>query len=95
MTTYAVALLKITDKEALGRYREKAADALAKHGGAVVAAGPGPEVLEGDAELANVIALLSFPDADAARAWRSDPDLAEVHALRNKAGASTVLVIPA
>ena len=41
-----------------------------------------------------VVALLAFPSKDAAEAWRGDPDLEPVHALRNKAGESTIVVVP-
>jgi uncharacterized protein (DUF1330 family) len=40
-----------------------------------------------------MLALLSFPDAEAAKAWISDPELAPVHALRNQAGRSVVKLL--
>ncbi len=95
MSVQALALITVTDKETLGAYREKAADALARHGGSVVAADPDPLVLETPYDAPDIAALLSFPSADAARAWREDPDLADVHALRNGGGKSTIVVLPA
>lgn len=94
MTVQALAMITVTDKETLGAYREKAADALAKHGGSVVAADPEPLVLEAANDAPNITALLSFPTTDAAKAWREDPDLADIHALRNKGGKSTIVVLP-
>ncbi|MBG6143490.1 uncharacterized protein (DUF1330 family) [Labrenzia sp. EL_142] len=94
MTVQALAMITVTDKETLGAYREKAADALAKHGGSVVAADPEPLVLEAANGAPNITALLSFPTTDAAKAWREDPDLADIHALRNKGGKSTIVVLP-
>lgn len=94
MTTHALALITITDRERLGAYREKAPAALARHGGVLVTVDPDPIVLEAAEETPNIAALLSFPDADAAKAWINDPDLADVHALRNKGGKSTIVVIP-
>ncbi|QDG78374.1 DUF1330 domain-containing protein [Labrenzia sp. PHM005] len=94
MTTQALALITVTDKDALGAYREKAPDALARHGGSVVRADPEPVVLETAGDRPNIAALLSFPSAEAAQAWINDPDLADVHALRNKGGKSTIVVIP-
>lgn len=91
---YAIAQLKVTDKEALGRYREQAGAALAKHGGAVVSGGANPEMLEGDGTAPDIVALLSFPSVAAARAWRNDPELAQVHALRNAGGASSIFIVP-
>lgn len=94
MTVQAFAMITVTDKETLGAYREKAAEALAKHGGSVVAADPEPLVLEAANDAPNITALLSFPTTDAAKAWREDPDLADIHALRNKGGKSTIVVLP-
>lgn len=87
-------MITVTDKEALGTYREKAPEALARHGGSVIAADPAPTVLETAGETPDIAALLSFPDAEAAQAWISDPELSEIHALRNKGGKSTIVVIP-
>lgn len=94
MPVQALAMIAVTDKTTLGAYREKAAEALAKHGGSVVAADPEPLVLEAANDAPNIVALLSFPSADAAKAWREDPDLADIHALRNKGGKSTIVVLP-
>ncbi|MCK0122530.1 hypothetical protein MWU61_18395, partial [Loktanella sp. F6476L] len=35
----------------------------------------------------------SIPDKDAAIAWSTDPELADVHALRRGAGASDILLL--
>lgn len=94
MTVQALAMITVTDKETLGAYREKAAEALAKHGGSVVAADPDVTVLEAAGDTPNIAALLSFPSVDAAKAWREDPALADIHALRNKGGKSTIVVLP-
>ncbi len=93
MPTYAIAQIVVQNKEILGAYREKAGEALAKHGGSVVTAGPVAEVLEISIEKPDVLALLSFPSKEAALAWRNDPELEEVHALRTGSGNSTVLVL--
>ncbi|QFT00840.1 hypothetical protein FIV06_25645 [Labrenzia sp. THAF191b] len=94
MSIQAIAMITVTDREALSAYREKAADALARHGGSVIAADPEPLVLEAAIDAPNMVALLSFPTPDAAKAWHRDPDLADVHALRNKGGKSTIVVLP-
>lgn len=95
MSIQALAMITITDKEILGRYREVAADALAKHGGSVVAADPAPTVLEAAGDRPDILALLSFPTVEAAKNWREDSNLAEVHGLRNGGGKSTIVVLPA
>jgi len=95
MTVQALALITVTDRDTLSAYREKAAEALARHGGSLVAADPEPLVLEAASDTPDIAVLLSFPSADAARAWREDPELVDVHALRNRGGKSTIVVLPA
>lgn len=90
--THAFVHLRITDPAALAAYREKAAAALARHGGSVLQAGP-VRVLEGTLPAPDAGAVLHFPTPEAARAWIADPDLAEVHALRNKGADSTVFLL--
>ncbi|WP_299687227.1 DUF1330 domain-containing protein [uncultured Tateyamaria sp.] len=92
MTAYAIAMLRITDAEKIAEYRTKAADALAQHGGEVVHAAAGPKVLEGQPIVPDMIAVLRFPDTEAAEAWMADPTLQDVHALRRGAGSSDILL---
>ncbi len=93
MTAYALATLRLEDRDKVAQYREKAADALARHGGAVVQASADLDVLEGPIEAPDMAALLSFPDRNAAQAWISDPEIADVHALRRGSGQSIVLLL--
>lgn len=95
MSVYAVALIAVTDKDAMVRYREHAAAALARHGGKVAAADPAPTVLEAAETAPSVVAVLEFPTIEAAKAWRADPEIAEVHGLRNAGGKSTIVLLPA
>ncbi|MEP0408679.1 MAG: DUF1330 domain-containing protein [Roseibium sp.] len=94
MSIQALALLTVTDPDTLGEYRQIAGEALAKHGGKVVAGDPAPTVLEAAFEAPTLAALLSFPSVEAATAWREDPTLEPIHALRNKGGKSTIVVLP-
>lgn len=93
MTTHAIVLIKVTNPDNLALYREKAADALARHGGSVVQATADPRVLEGEPVQPDMMALLQFPDRDAAEAWKADPELADVHALRMGIGSSDILLL--
>lgn len=87
MAEYVVGLVRaITNGERMAEYRAVAGEALAKHGGEVVVPPTAPERVEGNAEPPTAIVLLCFPSAEAARAWRDDPELASVHAMR-RAGA--------
>jgi uncharacterized protein (DUF1330 family) len=84
MVQFVVGHLKsLKDTAKMDEYRKVAADALAKHGGTIVVPPTKPERIEGDAEAPQAIVLLSFPSAAAARAWRDDPSLAEIHGLRH------------
>ena len=93
MTTHAIATMKITAPETLAAYREKAAQALARHGGSVLQASAKLDLIEGDAGLPDAAALLAFPDRDAALAWINDPELASVHALRRGGGQSSIILL--
>lgn len=90
---YAYAKLTVTNPQALAEYRDVAGAALAKHGGKVESAAREFAVLDGAPDIPDVAALLSFPDREAALAWSTDPDLADVHALRQSAGGSDILLL--
>ncbi|SPF79664.1 DUF1330 domain-containing protein [Pseudoprimorskyibacter insulae] len=91
--THVVVQLTISDQDALMAYRAKAADAMAVHGGAFLQVSGDLAQLEGEAPLPTIMGVLTFPSADDAKAWINDPALAEVHALRNKAGTSTITLL--
>ncbi len=93
MTVHVLATMRVTNSENLAKYREQAGDALSRHGGSVVQASGALAILEGDEEAPNMAALLSFPDEQAARAWIGDPELAEIHALRQNSGQSELLML--
>lgn len=93
MTAHAIVTLNVTKPEKLAIYREKATEALAKHGGSILQASPEPILLEGEAEFPQMVALLAFPDRDSAIAWKNDPDLAEIHALRMDSGKTTIILL--
>ncbi len=93
MTAHAFVTIRLEDREKIAAYREKAADALARHGGAVVQSSAEVNILEGGVEAPDMGALLSFPDRDAANAWINDPEIADVHALRRESGHSVVFLL--
>ena len=90
---YAYAELTITNPAALEDYRKVAGAALARHGGKVECATRDFTVLDGKPDAPNTVALLSFPDKTSAIAWAKDPELADIHALRQSAGASDILLL--
>jgi uncharacterized protein (DUF1330 family) len=94
MTEYVIGIVKgLKDPDRMAEYRAVAANALAKHGGKIVKPPTRPERIEGDAEAPKAIVLLSFPTSAAARAWRDDPELAGVHAMRHAGADITFFLI--
>ncbi|MEM7177828.1 MAG: DUF1330 domain-containing protein [Pseudomonadota bacterium] len=92
MTAYVTVQLEITDQEVFGEYRQHAVAALAKHGGRPVKLA-GSETLHDAGIGPSPSVLLAFPDAASVRAWIHDPDLAEVHALRNRGARATITLL--
>jgi uncharacterized protein (DUF1330 family) len=91
MSVYAIAhIRRIMDPAIFAAYRTAAAEALAKHGGRVAQALPGPTRLEGDLEIPQMLALLEFPDWKAANSWHADPALADIHTLRTNGADITI-----
>lgn len=90
---YAYANIIVTAPVSLAAYRDKAADALAKHGGRVVQASPNQTILEGESGETGIGVILEFDSAEAAKSWINDPELADVHALRRGAGQSTITLL--
>lgn len=93
MTAHAIVTMNITAPDILAQYREKAADALARHGGAVLQASAVLDLLEGGPDLPGMAAILTFPERAAALAWITDPELAPIHALRRGSGHSTIVLL--
>ena len=83
MPVYGIGIVNsLKDEAAFGEYRKVAAEALGKHGGKIVVPPSPPTTLDGD-DNPKAIVLLSFPSKAAAQAWRDDPDLQDIHAMRN------------
>jgi len=90
---YATVYFNLNDPDKFEAYRSQAGTALAKHGGKVEASAKGPTVLDTALPGPSVAAVLSFPTREAALAWHADPELQDVHALRNGAGESSILLV--
>lgn len=91
--TFAIFKANITNPAAMAAYREKAGAALAKHGGKVETATPAASALDGSPSIPDVAALLSFPDAESAKAWINDAEFADLHDLRRSAGETEILLL--
>ena len=93
MTAHAFVTLTVTNPDKMAAYREVAGPALEKYGAKPLQVSPEATWLDGDGDAPDVAVLLAFPDRDAAQAWRDDPELAEVHQLRNDAGTCRILLL--
>ena len=82
MPLYALNLFDLADNDAYLRYSRRSPEAVTKHDGCVVALGSLDEGLAGDAEPRRVMVLVEWASKEAFEAFLSDPDLADLHPLR-------------
>ncbi len=82
MTLYALNLFDLAQNDLYRRYSRRSPEAVAKHGGRVVALGRLDEALAGDAESRHVMILVEWPSRGAFRAFLDDPGLTDLHPLR-------------
>jgi uncharacterized protein (DUF1330 family) len=93
MAHYALITLVVKDQEKLAAYLKVGGPAVAKHEGKAIAGGPQSQALQiPHGETKGVV--LEFPSANHITAWLDDPELADVHALRNQAADTTILSLP-
>ena len=92
MTVYALAQLRIHDRERYGRYMGRFMPVLDKYNGRLLAADEDPRVLEGEWWDRNKVVLMAFDDAAAFRAWATSPEYTEI-AEDRKAGADAVVLL--
>jgi uncharacterized protein (DUF1330 family) len=83
---YSIVRIDITDPEAYARYAKVATEAIAKHGGRVLARGGRFEAVEGVARARNVV--IEFESFEAARAFYFSPEYKQARGMRK--GAATV-----
>ncbi len=82
MPLYARNLFDLADNDLYRRYSHRSPEAVAKHGGRIVALGRLDKRLAGDAEPRGVMILVEWPSREAFRAFRDDPERADLHPLR-------------
>lgn len=96
MAVYALAQLRIHDRELYERYMNnfvaRFADVFGKFGGKMLAADDTPRVLEGEWWDRNKVVLMEFPDAAAFTTWATSPEYTEI-AKDRKAGAEAVVLL--
>ena len=79
---YALNLFDLAQNDLYRRYSRRSPEAVAKHGGRVVALGRLDGALSGDAEPRKVMILVEWPSQEAFDAFLDDPELADLHPLR-------------
>jgi uncharacterized protein (DUF1330 family) len=94
MSHYALVTMVIKNDEKLAQYLAVGGPAVAKHSGRPIAGGPAAEALQQPHGTTRGV-VLEFPAADNIAAWLHDPELADVHALRDAAADVTILSLPA
>ncbi len=90
---YVIVHMKVEDQSKLDAYLDQANPALTKHGGILVAAAIQPTVIQAAIDAPDMAAVLGFPDKAAALAWRDDPELADLYALRDSAGPFNIFLV--
>jgi uncharacterized protein (DUF1330 family) len=80
------------DAEALGEYRRRNTDAVARHGGRFIIRGGEIELLEGEWDTRRII-VIEFPDMAAARGWYESEDYAPLRTLRQSASDTNIIVV--
>ena len=93
MTHYAIVTLVVKDAEKLAEYLAVGGPAVAKHGGKPIAGGPQTTALQAPFGSTRGV-VLEFPTADHIRQWLEDPELKDVHALRDAGADVTILSLP-
>ncbi len=91
MSVYAIAQLRITDRDAYNRYQARFMDVMKKFKGRLLAADEHPQVIEGAWDREKLV-LLQFPDEPAFREWAESPEYLEI-AQDRKAGSDAVVLL--
>jgi uncharacterized protein (DUF1330 family) len=91
MTVYAIAQLKIHDRERYNRYLVRFMDVLKAHKGRLLAADDAPRVLRGEAVMDKLV-LLSFAEEAQFRAWAGSPEYVEISKDRDASSDATIVL---
>lgn len=83
MTVYALNLFDLADNDLYRQYSRRSVEAVSRHGGQVVALGKlSTDAPSEGGQPRQAMVLVEWPSAEAFRAFVSDPDLADLHPLR-------------
>ena len=90
---YILTTVEIADAEAFAAYRAAIAGLNDRIGGDMLVRVRTADVLAGDAAAGDVVILIAFPDADAARAYIASPEYQAAQPLRDAAGRFTIRLV--
>ena len=76
MAAFLIASVLIKDDKWVPEYAARVHDIAAKHGGKYLSRSGNIDVLEGEPQEATLIALIQFPNKEAALAFANDPEYA-------------------
>ena len=93
MTVYLIADIKVTDGGWVPEYATSVHELVHKHGGKYLSRSGNVKTLEGKPLDTTLIALLSFPSAEAVAAFATDPNYAPYAAARKKGSDSRFQLI--
>lgn len=92
MTAYLIASMNVHDPDTYEDYKAQVPAHIEAHGGRYIVRGGACDVVEGSWP-AQRIAVLEFPDFDAANAFVDDPAYAPVAAIRHRASDSHIWIV--
>lgn len=92
MPAYAIGYLTVHNRDWMAEYGRRTEKILAGYGGKYLSRGAKIHQLEGKTPLPTGIVVVEFPSVDAAQAWYTDPEYAELIQLR-QSGATLDLVV--
>jgi len=80
MTAYLIANYDVTNEAGYQSYVASVGPTILSHGGQILVAGPGSEVVEGNPGAITVV--LKFPSMEALRGWYDSPEYQKIISLR-------------
>ena len=80
MTAYLIANYNLTNADGYHQYTAAVGPTIGAHGGEVLVAGPGTEMIEGQGGTVTVV--LKFPSREALQGWYDSPEYQEIINLR-------------
>ena len=90
MDAYLISNFDITNNEGYQTYVGAVVPTLLSHGGEILVAGPGSEIIEGAAGAE--IVVLKFPSMEALRGWYESPEYQEIIARRTENTEGSVVI---